>query len=267
MAYELFALKYAESDLARPRHENFVGMKDDPHEGPLPLFFYVWVAVGHGRVVLIDTGADQAVCEARGHRFFKSPADLLRLIGIQPEAVDTIISTHLHWDHAGNFEMFPNATFHACPQEIAFATGPCMCHRFLRRPYDVDRVCDFVRMVYADRVTFHDDSAEVAPGLFMHRAPGHTPGLCFAEVPTKRGKVVVASDTMHFYDNGALGIPFPVISDITAYLQSIKRVMDCAESVDHMIPGHDPKVMELYPPVSEQTRGLAVRLDVAPIAR
>jgi hypothetical protein len=41
-------------------------------------------------------------------------------------------------------------------------------------------------------------------------------------------------------------------------------VESLAESPDHLIPGHDPLVMQLYAPPRPELEGIAVRLDVAP---
>jgi glyoxylase-like metal-dependent hydrolase (beta-lactamase superfamily II) len=139
-----------------------------------------------------------------------------------------------------------------------------MCNATLRRPYDAEHVCDFVHLVYADRVVYFDDRVEVAPGLFAHHVGGHTPGLSMVEVPTARGTVVVASDAMHFYDNAKLGMPYPVLVDLPDYFAAIKQAYSLAASPDHVIPGHDPVVMDIYPPVSTELADLAVRLDVDP---
>ena len=50
--YELFALRYA----TRPamRHEHFIG--GDPHDGPMPMDYFVWVAKNAERAVVIDIG-------------------------------------------------------------------------------------------------------------------------------------------------------------------------------------------------------------------
>jgi hypothetical protein len=42
--YELFALRYATRDARRGDH--FIG--GDPHDGPMPMDYFVWVARGGG---------------------------------------------------------------------------------------------------------------------------------------------------------------------------------------------------------------------------
>jgi len=264
MPYELFAIRYATSKPDRARYENFLGLQFDPHDAPLPLDFFVWVARGGGRTILIDGGCSSETAAKRGHIYLRNPIESLKFIGVEPKDVDTVISTHLHYDHAGNFDMLPNATFHAAPEEIRHAVGPCMCQKLMRRPYDVDEVCEFVRLVYADRVVYHSEPSEVAPGLWMHPVGGHTPGLSFVVATTRRGTVVLASDAMHFYDNGRLRLPYPVLTDVARYFEGLDKVYRYADSPEHIVPGHDPAVLRRYPPVSEKLAGVAVRLDVAP---
>ena len=49
-------------------------------------------------------------------------------------------------------------------------------------------------------------------------------------------------------------------------LNAYRTLDELAESPDHIVPGHDPLVMQYYPAVSPELEGIAVRLDVAPKA-
>src|SRR5215470_9965863 len=101
----------------------------------------------------------------------------LKAIGIAPDAVEDVIVTHLHYDHTGNYELFPRARYHLQDCEMAYATGRCMCHGHLRLPFEADDVVAMVRKVFAGRVTFHDGDDELAPGITLHRIGGHSRGL------------------------------------------------------------------------------------------
>lgn len=262
--YELYAIRYA-TNPRRRRHENFIhGVPDDPHDRPMPMDFYVWAAVGEGRTFLIDSGSDAATCAARGHDFLCCPAAALKRLGIDPAGVNDVVTTHLHWDHSGNFEKFPNARFHVQRREVAHATGPAMCSPYLRRPYDIEHMCGFLRSLYGGRVAFHEGEEELAPGLTIRHVGGHTPGLQIVRVMTRRGWVVVASDALHFYANRATLNPFPVVVDLADYVAAWNALRPLAESEDHIIPGHDPAVFRQYAAVSPEHAGLAVRLDVDP---
>ena len=108
----------------------------------------------------------------------------------------------MHYDHAGNNDLFPNATFHLQDREMAFCTGRCMCHRDLRRSFEADDVTrDGRAPVPATGCSFHDGTGEIAPGITVHHVGGHTNGLQVMRVKTQRGWVVLASDASHFYAN------------------------------------------------------------------
>ena len=62
--YELFAIRYAERDARRSDH--FIG--GDPHDGPMPMDYFVWAAIGAERSFVIDTGFTAEVAAARGRR-------------------------------------------------------------------------------------------------------------------------------------------------------------------------------------------------------
>ena len=262
--YELFAIKYA-SNPRRTAHESFLSTHD-VHDGPLPLDFSIWAAHSEGRVILIDSGADEYVCTRRGHDFLRCPTEGLKLLGFDASQVTDIIVTHMHWDHMGNFDKFPNANFHVHPAEMNHATGPCMCHPLLRRPYDADQVCSMIQALYRGRVFFNQDGEEIAPGITAHHMGGHTPGLQVVRVPTARGPVVVASDAMHYYANASRRNPFPVLVNVHDYLKASQAIYRLAPSPEHVVAGHDPLVFQIYAAPSPQLEGIAVRLDAAPAA-
>lgn len=246
--YSLYTILYAESPQDRRAQHNFMSAVDF-HDVPMPLDFYCWVAVSKKRVVLIDSGCDKETCDRRGHIFYRCPTQGLAEIGLRAEDVTDVIVTHMHWDHLGNLEKFPRAHIHVHKAEMAHATGSCMCHEALRRPYDVEQVCDVLRALYAGRVSFTDQASEIAPGISIYPVGGHAPGLQIVKVATERGNVVLASDAMHFYANGALSNPYPVIVDFRQYLDGLRFLEKLAESPDHIIPGHDPELRKRFPAV------------------
>ena len=124
-----------------------------------------------------------------------------------------------------------------------------------------------VRMVYKDRVCFHDGDAQIAPGVTVHRIGGHTHGMQCVRVWTQRGWLVLASDTSHYYEHFMRRRSFTTMFNIGEALDGYRKLEALAQSHDHIIPGHDPMVMRLYPAPTEALQDIAVRLDVAPSGR
>jgi glyoxylase-like metal-dependent hydrolase (beta-lactamase superfamily II) len=258
--YEIQAIKYGEF-ANRRRFESFIAADD--HDLPHPIDYFVWVIRNANRTLLVDCGFDEAEGTKRGRKIARAPAAALEMLGIAPGNIGQLIVSHLHYDHAGTLGAFPNARFHLQAAEMAYATGPCMCHNHLRYPFTADHVCEMVRHVYSGRVVFHDGDAEVAPGITVHKVGGHSRGLQCVRVMTATGPVVLASDSSHYYENFEKGKVFPITIDIADVLAGYERLKALAASPRHIIPGHDPLVLQRYPALNSQTKGIAHRLDVA----
>ena len=260
--WEVFALRYGER-AGRTRADSFVF--DDDHAGPHPIDYYVWLLRSGGRTIVVDTGYDAAEGERRGRPILRDPADQLRAFGVDAGAVETVVVTHLHYDHAGSLDRFPAATLHLQAAEMAYATGPCMCHEALRMPFTAEHVCEMVRRLYQGRVVFHDGDAEVAPGVTVHRIGGHSRGLQAVRVRTRAGWLVLASDASHYYENWILGKPFPIVVDVEDMLRGFAIIRALASSRELVVPGHDPLVRRLFP--AAEGMADAWRLDAGPLGR
>jgi glyoxylase-like metal-dependent hydrolase (beta-lactamase superfamily II) len=105
--YALYAIRYAERDARRADH--FIG--GDPHDGPMPMDYFVWAAIGPERSYVIDTGFTAEVAATRGRRHLRCPAEALALVGLDHNAVADVILTHMHYDHVETFHAFQRRSF------------------------------------------------------------------------------------------------------------------------------------------------------------
>ena len=73
--------------------------------------------------------------------------------------------------------------------------------------------------------------------------------------------MVLASDAAHLYANITRKIPFPILVDEADYVSAADRVMELAGgSLDHVIPGHDPLVLECF-----RSENDIARVDLPPL--
>jgi glyoxylase-like metal-dependent hydrolase (beta-lactamase superfamily II) len=137
-----------------------------------------------GKVILCETGIGTKLDEKRARQVdLREPEGALlalKRLGIRPDEVDVVLSTHLHWDHAGGFTRlseggrvevtFPKAKHFVQRSEWDFALN---CDPRSRAAYLAD---DFVPVADAGLVEFVDGDAEVLPGVELRLTGGHTPG-------------------------------------------------------------------------------------------
>lgn len=258
-SYEVLALRYATRDAKRQDHfHSEVPNPDDP----MPMDYFIWVARSPERTVLFDAGFNADVAAQRKRTYVRSPLEALRLAGVDGASIQDIVISHLHYDHAGTIEDFPNARLHIQEQEIDFVTS--RKSEPTRRAFEVEDVNNVLRAMYAGRVSLYNGSARPWPGLSIHLVGGHTAGSQIVRLYTKRGWVVLAADASHFYENMERGIPFHGTYDISQGIAGFDTMRSLAESDQHVIPGHDPEVVKRYPSASSELRDIVLRLDEPP---
>lgn len=258
--YEVFAIKYAQRKARRAEH--FVG--GDPHDAPMDMDYFVWLIRGAGREIVVDTGFTADMAAKRGRELLRTPRAGLALLGVKTEAVREVVITHMHYDHVGTHADFPGAVFHLQDEEMRFVTGRYMRHAQFRHSFEADDVAGMVRLLFRERVAFHDGTEDIAPGVSVHHIGGHTAGLQAVRVRAQRGWVVLASDASHYYEHMETGRCFPTTFHLGRVVEGYETLRRLADTPRHIIPGHDPLVMARYPAVSKELEGIAVRLDVMP---
>ncbi len=257
--WQVYAVKYADRN-QRTRADSFIF--DDHKSAQHGMDYFVWLLRNGTREIVVDTGYDASEAAQRDRPILRDPAVALGALGVQAETVDTVVITHLHYDHAGGLDRYPNAKFHLQAAEMAYATGPCMCHPVLQMPFTANHVCDMVRNVYSGRVIFHDGSGQVAPGVRVHCVGGHSRGLQVVEVDTEHGPLCLASDAAHYYENFLAGKPFPIVENLEHMLRGFDTIRRLGGTDARVIPGHDPIVTQLFDPV--ENTDFAWRLDTGP---
>jgi glyoxylase-like metal-dependent hydrolase (beta-lactamase superfamily II) len=260
--HEVYAIRYGHHK--RKAAENFI--LGDPHDVLQPLDYYVWAIVGPSGPIILDTGFDAAMGAKRHREMIKPVGEGLKALGVDAASIETVLISHMHYDHVGNYDLFPRARYHLQDIEMAYATGRSMCHAMLRMPFEVDDVIAMIRKLFTGRLAFHDGEDEIVPGVTVHHIGGHSKGLQCVRVKTKRGYVVLAADAAHLYAHLETARIFPTTYNLGEVLEGYQTLKKLASSADHIVPGHDPLVLARYPAAKAGLEGWVVRLDAPPRA-
>src|SRR6202035_2326193 len=111
--HEVYAIRYGHH--SRPASANYID--GDPHDVLQPLDFFVWAIVGPSGTIVVDTGFDEAMGKKRHREMIKPVREGLAALGIAPDSVKDVIISHLHYDHCGNYDLFPQARYHLQDRE------------------------------------------------------------------------------------------------------------------------------------------------------
>ena len=132
-----------------------------------------------GRRILVETGTGVRM-EAKD-RDIKGveggdPAEALRAVGEDPDSVDTVVVSHLHYDHAGGMvdrdgrPLLTRARYIVQRDEADAAHGPEL------RVQGIMEVEQLDALRAAGRLDQADGDVDVAPGVRVLRTGGHTRG-------------------------------------------------------------------------------------------
>jgi len=260
--WEVYALKYTRND--KPRRMD-VMLGESGSADPMPMDYFIWVLRRGSRTVLVDLGFHAQVAARRNRVLLRTPLEALATMDLHPAGIDDIVITHLHFDHAGGIDQFPDTPIHLQASEMAFATGACMAMPAIGGFYEEDDVKELVRKLFRGQLTLHEGDDVLEPGLSVHWIGGHTGGTQVIRVWTRRGWLVLASDASHYFVNVLQRRPFTWTYNVGDHLLGFERLLALADSTDHLIPGHDPLVMEQYPPPCADLQGIVARLDADPL--
>lgn len=244
--YKIYAIRYATR--MAPASECFLGA--EANEPSHRMDYFIWVVINDKTTVILDTGFNEEVAKKRGREYLHSPIDGLQALGIEPSGVNHVVISHMHYDHIGNVEKFPKATFYLQSAEMAFYTSPAAQEPRFSQPIETNDVVKLVHLKDENRIHFLEGDQEVLPGITLHLVGGHTSGSQIMRVKTKRGAVVLAADAIHYYEEIEKFRPFPILHDLARMKRGYETVKALADSSDHII---DPLVMERYPTISEDT--------------
>jgi glyoxylase-like metal-dependent hydrolase (beta-lactamase superfamily II) len=159
------------------------GRKSTPDElNRLPLGLNCYIVETGAHTILLDTGGGDKL-EPRARERMKLPAtprplpEAIAAAGIDPERIDIVVNSHLHWDHCGwNTILTKSGPQPAFPRAIYYTRRGEWEHAHRRHPRDRVAYIDanYDPLVEAGRMRLIDQDTEVAAGVWLRLAPGHT---------------------------------------------------------------------------------------------
>lgn len=171
---------------------------EDLHDdGTIDVPFGSFLVRSSGKTVLVDTGAGTKSPGYPGGRLL----DSMRAAGVEPDAVDVVVNTHLHVDHVGwncverdgaLVPTFPNARYWIAEKEWAYWTDPEILPEAGAHVEN-----DVLPLKDSPQLHLADGEEAITPELSLLPTPGHTPGHSSIAVASGGESAVILGDVAH----------------------------------------------------------------------
>ena len=216
--------------------------------GQVRLTIRSWLLRKDDRVILIDGCVGNHKNREHWPSWHQRNDDgwLRRLasFGVRPSDVDIVMCTHLHADHVGWNTKLQNGMWVPTFSNATYLTGRVEYEHWLAESSDGDRHGSFadsvMPVVEAGQMTFLDDGSEIAHGLSVELAPGHTPGQLLLNARAATYGAVFCGDVLH----SPLQLRFPDISSVicedrlTAARTRRQLLSRLCDDGHFLLPGH-----------------------------
>jgi glyoxylase-like metal-dependent hydrolase (beta-lactamase superfamily II) len=229
-------------------------------EGPLQMDYFVWTVQSPEHTIVVDTGFDPVVGERRRRTCLTAPASLLAAVGVDPAAVETVVLTHLHYDHIGNLAAFPRASFVVHRRELEFWSSRRAKHPEFAALIEPQELSEIDAAADAGRILRIDRDTELAPGVLALWTGGHSPGQLIVVVRSAGSIIVLASDALHFYEELDGDVTFAFCASLEEARAGYGLLRDLAARDAEIVAGHDPRVLDRFPRLEGELSELGVRV-------
>ncbi|WP_201318638.1 N-acyl homoserine lactonase family protein [Paenibacillus sp. EPM92] len=214
----------------------------------VPIAAWLLVPLHGGEPILVDTGfrdAERCVqLQGLGPHRSKPEWTLqaqLSKYGFGLEDIQTVILTHLHYDHAGGCGLLPRAKFIIQRTELQAAAAPLVSPELEFGGgalfYDRKDIAELIDPLWS-RVRLIEGDEEIAPGVkCVLFANTHTPGSQAVYVQTSTGNAVILGDIARKVEqNVNKAIPPGLYYDLEATYRAMKKIK---RDADFILPSHD----------------------------
>jgi N-acyl homoserine lactone hydrolase len=204
--------------------------------------------------ILVDTGMSHTEEANIHHPGSYQPEGFtidarLKELGVHPKEIDTVIFTHLHWDHCANINLFENARYYVHKKELEFALDP---HILYYKSYS-SRKIGLTPLFENTRFETVEGEYEYNDYLTIFPTPGHCPGHQSVAVKTSNGLHVIAGDAV-FADENMLpdthrNLPFTPMGRFVNIFELYDSMEQIIGRADHVLTTHGNKVgdQSVYP--------------------
>jgi len=216
--------------ITRPQSNMAKGDSDEKAEFPINAYYLE----SDEHKIVVDTGGDApetSIWQPYTRSAAEEQTNALRQLGVEPDEIDIVLFTHLHWDHACGNAAFKNARFIAQGKELEALANTDI------KGYEHE-------ISGATKYESVEGDVSIVSGIRAVLVPGHSAGSQAFFVDTEEGEYLITGDLIPMRGNWETNpkTPSSTIEDEKQLFESFEKLEKTGITADRLLPGHDPAV-------------------------
>lgn len=220
-----------------------------PHGEQMCTVYSCFVLKAENATILVDSGLpSQEDILANGKPFRQMPnapdfITALRTADVDPDAIETAIITHLHYDHCCNLRFLKNLKkVYVQARELLYAVSPSSGDPNDLYYYALREDCGGPEWTDAlGKFQVIDGDMDVLDGVKVLLTPGHSPGSQSVLIDTKEGKYMLTGDFISIFESYETKTPNAILNNEQEWYESYDKV---AGYHAKLLPSHEVKIFD-----------------------
>ena len=223
-------------------------LRGTPHGVPLKTVYSCFALRDeNGKAMLVDSGLPSQEDIVKNHKPYRrmpgAPDFVTALAntGVDPDEIETVVLTHLHYDHSCNLKNKKNLKeVYVQQKELLYAIAPKKEDLYY---YSLREDCGGPEWTDAlGKFKILDGDSQICEGVHVLLTPGHSPGSQSVDVDTAEGVFILTGDFISILESFTTRTPNAILNNEKDWFDSYEKIAAIPDAI--ILPSHEKRIFD-----------------------